>query len=50
MSKLKSSDIINIRKLYNEKNISQKEIAKLYNVSYSNINMIITRKIWSHVK
>jgi group I intron endonuclease len=48
-TKLNSFDIINVRKMYHIKKISQPKIANLYNVSYTAINKIITRKTWSEV-
>jgi group I intron endonuclease len=47
--KLMVSDIINIRKMYHEEKISQPNIATVFNVSYTTINKIITRKTWSHI-
>jgi group I intron endonuclease len=49
-SKLKATDIINIRKLCYEEKISQRKIAKLYNVNDATINSIISERTWSHVK
>jgi len=48
-SKLKPEDVINIRKLYNEGNITQLELSKLYNVSDGTICMIINRKRWKNL-
>lgn len=48
-AKLNSEDIIKIREMNKIDNISQTKIAKLYNVSLSNINSIINRKSWSHI-
>lgn len=47
MSKLKDSDILQIRKLYSNGNISQKEIGKLFNVGQSIISDIIRYKRWT---
>lgn len=47
--KLLASDVINIRKLYHEDNMSQPNIAIKYNVSYTTINKIITKKTWQHI-
>lgn len=47
--KLNVNDILNIRKLYHEDNISQPKIALMYEVSYTAINKIITRKTWSNI-
>ena len=47
--KLTSKEVINIRKQYHEQNISQPKLAEIYNVSYTTINKIITRKSWTHI-
>jgi len=44
--KLTPSDIIEIRKMYNEEKISQPKIAVKYNVCCTTINQIINKKIW----
>jgi group I intron endonuclease len=49
-SKLKACDIINIRKMCYEEKISQRKIAKSYNISDTTINSIINGKTWSHIK
>ena len=46
-SKLKTQDIIEIRKMHGVK--TSKELASVYNVHISNIRYIINRKTWSHV-
>ena len=48
-SKLKESDIVDIRKKYAEKIFNQKELSKLYKVSDSLISMIINKKRWGHL-
>lgn len=45
-AKLRNEDVINIRNLYKEGNITQKELAKIYNVHPANICRIINNKIW----
>lgn len=46
-NKLSSDDVIKIRKLYEF--CSQRELAKMYNVSRSCIKDIVTRKNWKHI-
>lgn len=46
-TKLKPEDVINIRKLYSDGNITQLELSKTYNVSDGTISMIINRKRWA---
>lgn len=48
-SKLTKDDVITIKRLLNEKNMLQKEIAELFNVEPSLISMIKYKKIWKHV-
>jgi DNA-binding XRE family transcriptional regulator len=48
-SSLKSNDIIEIRKLYKITNITQKDLAKKFNVNIKTINEIINRKSWKHI-
>jgi len=48
-AKLNSEDIIKIHEMNKIDNISQTKIAKLYNVSLSNINTTINRNCWSHI-
>ena len=47
-SKLKVWDVMEIRHLY-DLGHRQKDIAKLYNTTQTNISMIITRNTWSHI-
>jgi group I intron endonuclease len=46
-SKLISTDVINIRKMYNEEKIPQPKIAIAYNVCCMTINLIIRKKTWT---
>lgn len=48
-NKLTNVDIINIRKQYKNGNITQRELAKKYNVGQSQINRIINKKNWGHI-
>lgn len=48
-TKLTNSDIMEIRKLLKSGEITQPELAKLYDVSLLTINRINTRKFWSHL-
>jgi len=47
-AKLISSQVIEIRKL--SKTHSNKQLAKIYGVTDSNINAIVKRKSWKHLK
>lgn len=47
-SKLNESNILEIRRLYFEK-ISQRKLAKTFNISKSNIFNIVNRKTWKHI-
>jgi hypothetical protein len=47
-SKLTNSDVLEIRRLYNEK-ISSKNLSKIFNVAKSNILSIVNRKTWKHI-
>lgn len=47
-SKLRESDIIEIRKLYSN-GVKQADLAKQFNVGSAQISRIITRKRWAHV-
>ena len=46
---LKNKDVLQIRDIYLTKNISKKEISKLFNVSYTAIYKIINRITWKHI-
>ena len=48
MSKLKESDVLEIRKLC-EEGCTQKEISKLYCVGQTSISNIVLRKSWKHL-
>jgi len=48
-SKLKATDILNIRNQYKQGNISQLKLAKKFNVSQSQIWRIINKTRWTHV-
>lgn len=43
---LEKQNVIEIRKLCNENNLTQTEISKLYNVCQQTISDIKNRKIW----
>ena len=47
-AKLKESDVIKIRKMVGS-GISQRSVAKIYNVTSVNIGRICNRKIWKHI-
>ena len=47
--KLTEKDVINIIHLWNTKLFTQQEIAKMYNISRSYVNVIINRKVWKHL-
>lgn len=49
MSRLTEEDVINIRKLYQEGNIKQKDIAKMYNITQVMVSRIHRRIAWSHI-
>lgn len=46
-AKLRESDIIEIRSLYGT--ITQREIAKKFDVTYQQINKIVKRQNWNHI-
>lgn len=50
MSKLTESDVIKIKKLLKSQNITQTDIAEMFNVSRRAISLIKTGDRWSHVK
>jgi hypothetical protein len=47
LSKLTEADVRQIRQLHSS--VSQKELAKHYNVHNSVISLVVNRKIWKHV-
>lgn len=49
-SKLKASDIPEIRRLYFERGLSQQAIAGMFGVTQSNVCCVLTGKTWRHVK
>jgi len=48
-SKLSETDVINIRKNYNNKRDYALKASKKYNVSWHTINYILKRKTWKHI-
>lgn len=48
-SKINENDVLDIIKLHNSGLLKNTEIAKMYNMSKSNIGSIIKRKFWKHV-
>lgn len=49
MSKLKSSDVVEIRKLYANKTHNQYQLAAMYNTTQPNIGAIVRREAWKHI-
>ena len=49
-SKLTEKQVIQIRKLYNEDNVNQTEIARKFKTIPSNICYIVNYKTWKHLK
>lgn len=47
--KLTEEEVLEIRELYNKKKAYQRELAKAYGVSTSQIQNIIYRKHWNHI-
>ena len=48
-SKLSDKDVIKIRELYKYTDLSQKEISNMFDVSRTNVNLIVNRKRWTHI-
>lgn len=48
-TKLTEKEVLEIRRLKEEKTMSSKDIAIMYNVAESNINGIFARKTWKHI-
>jgi hypothetical protein len=48
-SKLSEEDVLKIRKMYGENNITQRELGKLFNVSQTNIKEIVKFRTWKHL-
>lgn len=49
-AKFSDEDILEIRKKWDNKECSQTELAKQYNVKPNTINQIVNRKRWTHIK
>lgn len=49
LSKLTKIEVLKIRKLYNSGDYFQKELAEMFNVSRTNISLIINNKRWNYV-
>jgi hypothetical protein len=49
-AKLKEVDVINIRNLYRNKELNQRELKEKYNVALGTISEIINYKKWKHIK
>lgn len=47
--KLKESDVLLIRKYYKNKTYNQKEVAKMFNISYSLVTKINNGTLWKHL-
>jgi predicted XRE-type DNA-binding protein len=48
-AKLNNSKVLEIRKLYEDKKLNQREIGELFGVSYRTISLIVNKKIWKNV-
>lgn len=48
-AKLTKKEVMEIRRLYEEKDWSQYKLAGKFNVSQKNISNIVLRKIWKHI-
>lgn len=48
-SKLNESEVLVIRDTYNNSNITQKELAKIYGVSQTTIRLVIEKKRWAYL-
>lgn len=49
-SKITEDDVREIRRLYKETSMTQKEIGKLFGIKDNTTSLIINRKTWNHVK
>lgn len=49
-TKLNESDILEMREMFFNNNISREELKKIFNVSYESICKIIMKKLWGHVE
>ncbi len=47
--KLSEKNVIEIRLLLKEGKLNQREIAKIFNITYSQVSKIKLNQIWSHV-
>lgn len=47
--KLTNRQIAEIRRRYDQGNISQRQLAREYGVSHNNIGFIVRRKTWEHL-
>ena len=50
LSKLDDDKVREIRKLYENKNITQIELCDLYNVSLGTIGKVLRKETWKHVE
>jgi len=48
-AKLREEDVLQIRKLYLNKELNQYELARMFGVSQHTIHCIVTRKNWTHI-
>lgn len=48
-AKLTTPEVLEIRRLYLEDNLSQEKIGKMFNVSQNRVSMIVLRKHWKHI-
>lgn len=49
-SVLRENDVIEIRRLYKNKEMSTRQLAEKYNVHISTIQRVLSRKTWTHLK
>jgi len=48
-AKLENQDVLNIRRMYDERQLSMNALAKQYNVSKMTISLIVRRETWKHL-
>lgn len=48
-SKLNCEKVIKIRSIYKNSNLTQKDIAKKFNISNTTVSQIVNRKTWNHI-
>lgn len=48
-AKLSEQDVIKIRHIYNTQRISQRDLAKKFNVSGPTVNLIVNNRIWQSI-